>query len=154
MDCSKFHVTHDVMLLLSTDRSECQRYSHRLNNCSCIEQQAYVLLAYLNCHMYILFVVVFTLVGWLVLGNDLLACLQSVVGCCWLLLLLLFIWYPVMALHQGRRSRWLTIRLVDWQRQMTISGIIHRYIFCIWGVRMQYLQFCVQVYLSLLLVYG
>ena len=26
-----------------------------------------------------------------------------------------------MAVHQGRRRMWLTIRLVDWQRQATVS---------------------------------
>ena len=38
MDCSKLHVTHYVTLLLSIGRSKCQRYSHRLNHCSYIEQ--------------------------------------------------------------------------------------------------------------------
>ena len=38
MDCGKFYVTRDIMLLLSTGRSECQQYNHRLNHCSCIEQ--------------------------------------------------------------------------------------------------------------------
>ena len=30
-----------------------------------------------------------------------------------------------MAVHQGRRSRQLTIRLVNWERSVTVSGIIH-----------------------------
>ena len=33
-----------------------------------------------------------------------------------------------MAMHQGRRSRLLTIRAVDWQEQATVSGIICTYI--------------------------
>ena len=68
--------------------------------------------------------VVFTLVGGLVPSSDLLDCLLSVVGCCWLLL---HIQQPVMAVHQGRRSRLLTIRLVDWQRRATVSIIIYTY---------------------------
>ena len=38
MDCGKFHVTRDVTFLLSTNRSECQQQSYRLNHCTCIEQ--------------------------------------------------------------------------------------------------------------------
>ena len=33
-----------------------------------------------------------------------------------------------MAVNQGRRSRRLNIKLVNWQRQVTVSGIIHMYI--------------------------
>ena len=48
------------------------------------------MLPYLNYHAYIVFVVVFNLVGRVVAhGSDLLVCLQPLVGCCWLLLLLL-----------------------------------------------------------------
>ena len=32
MHCSKFHVMHYVILLLSTGRNECQSYSHRINH--------------------------------------------------------------------------------------------------------------------------
>ena len=38
-----------------------------------------IMLAYLNCHVYILFVMVFSLVGQLVPGNDLHLCLQPLV---------------------------------------------------------------------------
>ena len=37
MDCNKFHVICDMMLLLFTDRSICQQYSHKLSHCSYIE---------------------------------------------------------------------------------------------------------------------
>ena len=51
-----------------------------------------IMLAYWNCYAYVLIVVVFTLVGRLLPGSDLLVCLYSlVVGCCWPLLLLLLI---------------------------------------------------------------
>ena len=46
-----------------------------------------IVLAYLNCHPYILFVVVFILVGGLTSCSSLLIFLQLVVGCCCLLLL-------------------------------------------------------------------
>ena len=38
-----------------------------------------IMLAYLNCHVYILFVMVFSLVGQLVHGSDLHLCLQPLV---------------------------------------------------------------------------
>ena len=56
-DCGKFH----VMPLLSIGRNECQRYSYRLNHCL-HKEKVCIMLAYLYCHIYILFVVVFTLV--------------------------------------------------------------------------------------------
>ena len=48
-------------------------------------------IAYLNCSTYIVFVVVFTLVGTPEPDSNLLISLQSAVGFCWLLLLLLLI---------------------------------------------------------------
>ena len=47
-----------------------------------------ILLAYWNCYAYVLIVVVFTLVGRLLPGSDLLVCLYS---CGWLLLAITFI---------------------------------------------------------------
>ena len=46
-----------------------------------------------------------------------------------------------MAVHQGKRSRCLTIWVVDWPSWAIISGIMHMYISCIWGVAMLYLIF-------------
>ena len=104
------------------------------------------MLAFLNCHTYIVFVVVFTFVDGLWPGRNL--PYLSVAGC-WLLLatlLLLLIQQPAMGVYQGRRRRGLTIRSVYWQRQTIASGIICMCISCIWGMRMLYLQFCAQVY--------
>ena len=78
------HVMHNIMLLLSTGRSKCQLYSHKLNQCSCIEQWAQCL-TYLNCHAAIL------CLWWIsLLLVDLCLvtiCLFVCIGCCWLLLL-------------------------------------------------------------------
>ena len=52
MNCRKFHMTCDVTLLLSTGISECQQYSHKLNQCLFIEQQAQCQ-QQLSCHTYI-----------------------------------------------------------------------------------------------------
>ena len=60
MYCSKVNVKFEI--LLSTGRNEYQQYSHIFNHHLCIEQ-----LAYLNYYIYIVFVVVFTLVGGLTL---------------------------------------------------------------------------------------
>ena len=115
MDYVKFHIRYDMMLLLSTGRSDCQQNSHRLNYCSCIEQQHSVSMLKLSCLQ--------SVCGglhscWRTRAWHTFACFS--VDCNWLL-----------ALHQGRRSRRLNIRLVNWQRQATVSGIIHTSIFCI-----------------------
>ena len=69
MDCSKFqmmhdmmhHFTHAVMLLLSIGTTECQQYN-QIKPLLMLRTVG-IMLAYLNCHMYFLFVVVFTLAG-------------------------------------------------------------------------------------------
>ena len=33
-----------------------------------------------------------------------------------------------MAVHHGRRNRWLAVGLVDWQGWATVSGIMHAYV--------------------------
>ena len=50
-----------------------------------------ILLAYLDCYVQILFVVLLTLVDQLAPGRDLLVCLQLAVDCCWLIVFLLLI---------------------------------------------------------------
>ena len=67
MGRGRFHMTHDMMFLLSTSRSECQQYSHRLNRYfNCVINRG---LAYINLH--IVFVMVFTLIGGLVAASEL-----------------------------------------------------------------------------------
>ena len=73
MDCSKLHVTRDMSLLLSTGRSKYQQYSHRLP--FFVHRTVGILLADLNSHKYILFMVVFTIAGGLSPGSDLCICL-------------------------------------------------------------------------------
>ena len=73
MDCSKLYVMHDILLSLSTGRSECQQYNHKVNHCLCINRHSISILEL----SHILFVVGFTLVGQLAPGSDLLVCCSS-----------------------------------------------------------------------------
>ena len=76
------------------------------------------MLTYLNCHVCIVFMMVFTLVGRLVPCSDLLVFSVSS-DHDWLLLaisIITVIQRPAMAVYQGRKSRLLTIRPVYWQR--------------------------------------
>ena len=115
MHYSKFHVMHNMILLLSTGRSECQ--CHRLNHCMCIEKQAW---CQHTSFASFLLVVAFTLVGRLTPGSQQqLDCLSVAVG--WLLLqyyysycLSDYLQWPCTkvkeagCLHQAGRQRWVT----------------------------------------------
>ena len=75
----------------------------------------------------ILFVVVFALIGELAPGSDFLVCQKLVVGFC---LLITYYYYCLSDKQQWPCTKvegagyLVTIRLVDWQRQVTVSGII------------------------------
>ena len=108
------------------------------------------MLAYLNYHTYIVFVVVSLLsVNWHMVAISLFVCsCQLNVGD--------YYYYYCLSDNQRwpctkvhRRSRQLTIRSVYWQRWVTVSGIISTCISCIWGGRMLYKPFYAWVYVHI-----
>ena len=112
----------------------------------------YSVLAYLNCDTYIVFLVVFALVGGLSLVASYSVCLSLAISCAGY-------YYYYHCLYDNQR--WLGTTIdeggglplgqVFWRGQVTISGIIRTCICCSSGLRVLYLPFCMQVWLSLLL---
>ena len=71
MGYGKFYVMHDMML--STGRSYLPVIWSQIKPLL-VHRTVGIVLAYLNCHVYSLFVVAFTPVGQLALGSDLFVC--------------------------------------------------------------------------------
>ena len=127
-------VTNDVMLLLSTGRSESQCYSHRLNHCLCMNSRHIISILELS-H------VKSDCSGFHSCWHSNLVVICLLVCSQWLVVAFSYCYYCLSdnqqwpCMHQGRGSRWFTIRLVYWQRQVTTSGIIHICASCIRGMR-------------------